>query len=67
MLVSPLVPDLSPMPTGDPTLESLCSATKDLDEVSYLREERAGIFEFLAGFSRPEAERRALAYHTTRS
>lgn len=43
---------------GDPTLEALCDGLPPEDALD-LREERAAILEFEAGFSRTEAEVRA--------
>jgi hypothetical protein len=42
----------------DPTLEALCAGLPPEDALE-LREERAGILEHEAGFSRAEAEHRA--------
>jgi len=41
--------------SADPTLEALCAGLPE-EEAQALREERAGILEYLAGFPRSEAE-----------
>ena len=54
-----LVPSLSPTcPPTDPGLDALCNFLPLADAVA-LREERAGILEYEAGFTRAEAEARA--------
>lgn len=60
--LSPTCPPLPDFPCRDPTLEGLCEMA-DSPEAQYLRQERAGILEFQGGFTRQEAERRALVCH----
>lgn len=58
--MGPGIPVGGPPPEDpfDVALEDLCAGLPE-EEALALREERAGVLEFLAGFSRAEAERRA--------
>lgn len=47
-----------PVKVFDPTLEAFCSGLPS-EDAQMLREERAAILEYEAGFTREEAERRA--------
>lgn len=66
MVLPDLPPEVEPNPAGDgwagplfdPTLEALCAGLPP-DDARALRQERAGILEYEAGFTRAEAERRA--------
>lgn len=65
-MISAMVPEVEASPSGDrwagplfdPTLEPLCTGLP-LEASQELREERAAILEYEAGFSREEAERLA--------
>ena len=49
---------VGPEMSSDPTLEALCAGLPQ-EDAQALREERAGILEHQAAFTRDEAERRA--------
>ena len=49
----------APVSSLDPTLERLCSGLP-VEDIRDLREERAAILEYEAGFSRAKAEAKAL-------